>query len=242
MKKLLVDQLKDKYPEVYKEFITDNIHQWKEEEITGRNVLDIGANVGFVSILYTAFGAKQVISVESHPKTFEELKNNVAPYPNIVPVNVAAFNGLHKYVTILEEDNNSGIAKTIPAENIKGPGDVEAWDLNKFIRTYFDPNDTECILKVDTEGAEYDILLYASGLDIRKFKYIYLDSHQVNFLKHSAARKSGYIKTYLSFLGFEILSTEQVCCWNWNPDGSVKSCTNVEDNIAMKWRRIDPWK
>jgi FkbM family methyltransferase len=176
------------------------------------------------------------VAVEPHPATFEIMKGLVDGHP-IIPLNVAAYNGVSKRVHMTtEEGGNLGISKSIPADE-----GVEAFPLSHFLG-YFDHSDNDLVLKVDIEGSEYDFLLYASGTDIRRFQTIFLETHQAPHLTQHAARKCEYLKTYMSFLGYEIKNEEIVCMWQWDAAGKVVGCKEVEGNRSIKLKRIENWK
>lgn len=55
--------------------------------------MDAGANIGMTSIYYAnKFPKARIIAVEPEPSNFRELLNNVAPYPNITPIQAALWN------------------------------------------------------------------------------------------------------------------------------------------------------
>ena len=230
----IIEPYREKYPLIWKEYIEENVHQVVEEDVVGKAVLDIGANIGFVSMLHLALGARYTVAVEPHPSTFDIMKKLVAGHP-IIPLQVAAYNGLTKRVNMTtEEGGNLGISKSVPGDG------VQAWPLSRFLG-YFDPDDNNLALKIDVEGSEYDVLLYASGQDIRRFQTIFLETHQAPHLPPHAARKYEYLKNYMSFLGYEVKNEEMVCMWEWI-NGKVVGCKEVEGNRSMKLKRIENWK
>ena len=235
MNMAMIEPYREKYPLIWKEYIEDNVHQIMQEDVAGKAVLDIGANIGFVSMFFLAHGARFSVAVEPHPATFEIMKDMVASQP-VIPLNVAAYNGLSKRVHMTtEEGGNLGISKSVPADE-----GVESWPLSHFLG-YFDQDDNDLVLKIDVEGSEYDVLLYAAGADIRRFQTIFLETHQAPHLPPHDARKAQYLKTYMSFLGYEVKNEEIVCMWNWD-NGKLVSCNEVEGNRSMKLKRIENWK
>jgi len=225
-----LEKYKERYKLVYDEYVAQNIHSILPEYVEGRRVLDIGANVGFVSLYFLAIGAKNTIAFEPNPPTFKLLQETAAGH-DILPINAAVLNGLAKTVKMTsEENNNLGIAKSVPDST-----GVEAWSLHQAL-SLFPEDDNNLVLKVDTEGSEYDIMLYASARDIRRAKTVFLETHQVPHLTPMAARHSDYLRDYMIFLGYTMLN-EQMVCWIENGNYS-----QVPENKAMTFSRIDDWK
>lgn len=58
-----------------------------------RAIVDAGANIGLASIFYAnKYPEAQILAIEPEPSNFEMLKKNVAPYPNVVPIQAALWN------------------------------------------------------------------------------------------------------------------------------------------------------
>jgi FkbM family methyltransferase len=58
-----------------------------------RTKVDAGANIGMTTIYYAnKFFEARIIAVEPEPSNFRELLNNVAPYPQVTPVQAALWN------------------------------------------------------------------------------------------------------------------------------------------------------
>jgi FkbM family methyltransferase len=58
----------------------------------GMTILDVGAHVGYYARRFAEMTGQdgRVVAVEPHPRTFDILQRNVARYPNVTPVRVAA--------------------------------------------------------------------------------------------------------------------------------------------------------
>ena len=55
-----------------------------------QTILDAGANVGFASVYFAIkYPRAKIIAIEPESANFAQLKRNVAPYPNIIPVQAA---------------------------------------------------------------------------------------------------------------------------------------------------------
>lgn len=139
---------------------------------TGAKVMDIGANVGIYSAFCAANGA-DVTAYEPHPHAFAQLmamiKNTGLPIKAINKA-VFTFTGLCPFAYHVNPDPmctwyNGGV-------NFKDGVEVPCLSFRRAI------GDTswDCV-KMDIEGAEFDLLLNASLETLRKIKFMYLELH-----------------------------------------------------------------
>lgn len=128
-------------------------------ELSPRTILDIGGNIGVTPILLArTFPGAVIHCFEPVPENFELLRRNVAPYPNI-----------HAHCVALgREDSKREIFFSDDPDNFGGFSFFEAGSdrgkqipvVVRGVRAYFEeqrlpPPD---LIKIDTEGAEYEIL------------------------------------------------------------------------------------
>ena len=160
-------------------------------------VVDLGANVGTVSVLLALKYDIKVYSIEPHPVLYGYLLRNIAKYNlqnQIVPYNLAIGSKKEMYIGDNYRLGNTGIERC----SYNG-GDckhkVQGVTLNDFMDFI---EDFECIdvLKIDCEGCEYDILTDFTKWS--KFNYLDLEIHSVpsEFL-----HKVTNLKSYDSVLG-----------------------------------------
>jgi len=116
--------------------------------------LDIGANVGIVSI-YAVPYCKRIVAVEPAPATFEILKRNTKDYPMIECVNVALtpMNGQHEFFV---NDVNFTASSTVNTYGTRI--EVEGRNLLSILSDYALSHVDVC--KIDAEGAEGESLDY----------------------------------------------------------------------------------
>ena len=128
----------------------------------GDVVIDIGANVGSVS-LYIAkkYPNVKIYSYEAHPINYENLIRNIKHnnITNIVAHNLAVSHTDGNLVNITLSPNNTGsssIFKSTKTDSEFLNFDVETISLDTIIST----NDIKKVkfLKIDCEGSEFDIL------------------------------------------------------------------------------------
>jgi FkbM family methyltransferase len=123
-------------------------------------IVDAGANAGMSAVYFsTRYPHAKVIAIEPEPTTFDVLRKNAELFPQIVPVKAALWNregavqiedagGGHWAMRVTEADPSS--AKFIPTVTIP-------MLLKQHAIDYID------VLKIDIEGAEYEIFEDASS-------------------------------------------------------------------------------
>jgi len=123
-------------------------------------IVDAGANIGLASIYFAnKYPGAKIIALEPEQSNFELLKENVAPYPNIIPVQAALWHqnqelnvidpGLGKWGFMTE---TKGCLESIPGSTCHV---VAAMTIDKVMKDY---NLTRIdILKIDIEGAEREV-------------------------------------------------------------------------------------
>lgn len=149
-------------------------------EIEPKVVIDAGANIGLAAIYFAnKYQNAKIIAIEPEQSNFELLKQNVEPYPNIIPVHAALWDkneeinlvdpGLGNWGFMTENDN--------PSEKLSGNTchKVMAMTIDKIINDYnLDKID---ILKIDIEGAEKEVFSNASSW-IEKVDAIIVELHE----------------------------------------------------------------
>jgi FkbM family methyltransferase len=148
---------------LYKNFDNRSIEEFDHGDIwfarqikAGQTVLDVGANVGFYTLLY----AKQtgphgkVIAFEPGPKSFKLLSRNVAMngYENVTLVNKAVSNksGMTRFYICRTGESDNRLVDASQPGDIRDPIDVEMVTLDEVF-----PIDPVDVIKMDIQGAEY---------------------------------------------------------------------------------------
>lgn len=147
---------------------------------SGSKVLDIGANVGIFSAYCAANGA-EVTAYEPHPTAFHILKEltNVLP---IKPVNVAAWSSRGTALFrghIFQDEEYVQYNGALQSEQVH-------WNPNDFESAL----EAECVpfdeiigstlwdcVKVDIEGAEFDILRNITVRTASQIKFMFVELH-----------------------------------------------------------------
>lgn len=168
---------------------------------SARVIIDIGANIGTCSVFMSqTFPLARVYSFEPDKKTFELLKTNLwlNRCLNVLTVNrgVSHKKGSANFYSCQASGNSSlnPISSHYPITKTR----VQLTTLPDIIKKYRLPQID--ILKIDAEGAEFDILLNQPYLPFKKIKEIILEYHDLLTL-----HRHEEIVTKLHQLGYKII-------------------------------------
>ena len=153
---------------------------WLPEEINPSVILDIGANIGIAAVyLANRFPEARIFSFEPMPDNFALLEKNTAPYSNIKAFNMAlGRETCEMHIQTAANQTNFGGASlhnvdVDPETSIP----VQVCSPFDFLReNYLTGAD---LIKIDTEGAEYDILTAMDREVLFKVKWIIGELHGV---------------------------------------------------------------
>lgn len=129
-------------------------HLFRDDHVKQMVFLDIGANVGLVSI-YAVPYCKRIVAIEPCPYTFYELTNNTKNYQTIECLNLALTpdDGEHEFFV---NDINFTASSTVNTYGKRIM--VEGMRLTSILSHYKIPHVDVC--KIDAEGAEGESLNY----------------------------------------------------------------------------------
>jgi FkbM family methyltransferase len=161
-------------------------------------VVDIGAYIGAFSVLAaTSAQGVRVVSYEPSPQSFESLVRNVGlnGLDNVEPLLLAVAGSAEKRkLFITEGGEGSSLIGPVSSSCSQPAEDVDCTTLTEVIRHV-----GKCdLLKMNCEGAEYEILLNTPEESLGQVTRMVVDCHQV----------SGYdvndLKNHLEKAGFEV--------------------------------------
>lgn len=159
-------------------------------------VIDIGANVGFFSIFaYTKFNNPRIFSYEPIRRNFLELQKNTQKIPreNITIVNSAVSNSEGELS--LKFNENQLITTSASIFDNELGSDIEVVP-SMTLSAILNKNQINQIdfLKLDCEGAEYEII-YQSPLEVlRKIKNVAIETHKGQAENENTASLISYLQ------------------------------------------------
>src|SRR5688572_7956553 len=125
-------------------------------------VLDIGANIGYFTILLARF-AKHVYAFEPEPNNFKQLQENTKHLDNVDNIDIAISNRLD-YTTLYLCPTDNGMHRLYKSKWCEGGEQIKnipTTTIDRFIYINLD-NDKKKkdikFIKIDVEGYEYKVL------------------------------------------------------------------------------------
>jgi len=150
-------------------------------------VVDAGANVGFFTLYALENGAKRIYSIEPDPMPFFYLERNFEHNPGIIPINKAFYvpsdNPLSFDIAIydsvgstLTQNNNAEWGKDKNYHHTfdnKLTTEVEAISIQDILKT----EKSIDLLKLDIEGAEFDVIEQLESEYWSRIKRLFIEYH-----------------------------------------------------------------
>jgi FkbM family methyltransferase len=147
--------------------------EYSRLEVSGLNVVDVGANIGDSAIYFAAMGAKHVYALEPFPSSFEFARKNIQ------------INDLEEKITIINagvSDADGKIAidpafENTPMHQMRSSQSgirVPILSLGTLMANY---GINDAVLKMDCEGFEYPSILSSSPELLRRFRRVQIEYH-----------------------------------------------------------------
>jgi FkbM family methyltransferase len=136
-----------------------NFIQNRLEGLSNRTFVDVGANIGYFSLLVgQCMPRGNVVAIEAFPTIFNQLIENINinGYNNIKAVNCAATESSHPVSMYYGGVYNEGATTSIKGKFNSAPIVVEGRPLGDILSDL--EIRTTRLVKIDTEGAEYSVL------------------------------------------------------------------------------------
>jgi len=191
------------------------------KNLRNKVVIDAGAHVGLYSLIAATY-AKKVISIEPHPVNYRLLEINkiINNAGNLVPVNVAIVGTRTEanHIYLYESTHSATATIMTPAPRRYK---VRVKTLDDIVEEYTEQGDT-IWLKMDIEGAEFDVFKHASMSLLKRITFIVGEIH----LKH------GSIDSILKKLKSAGFCTEYL-----HPPLAARNarpCIRVQDMLKLK--------
>jgi FkbM family methyltransferase len=206
-------QTRPEAAEIFQEVITQNCYRVTPDHVRGHSVIDVGANLGTFSIMCAALGAPQVIACEPVSHTFEYLNSHVqrAGFGNVIHTVKAAITHDDSQVVSMGVGTDSGKSSLYDA------GGTREWVPTHSLQHVV----SQCVhdritLKLDCEGAEYDILLDSEPHVFDRIQHIMLETHGD---LHPVHKGIHLLHRRLQELGFKPVHQEPYGVWWYNSAG-----------------------
>jgi len=156
------------------EVYVENQYNYPEilSNLKGKDVVDIGANIGDSPIYFAVFGAKKVIGVEPLPNVANCAINNV----KLNNLEIKIINaGLSINKGFISVPCDYDIGKSSGFSLVKSNGDCKVPTIT--LKDVIEMVDNPYLLKLDCEGCEADILTKSNPNELKIFKYIVFETH-----------------------------------------------------------------
>ena len=150
----------------------------EEFDIVGRQVVDIGANIGDTAVYFALWGAKHVYAYDPWPGQCRLARVNIKQngFEGVCDISCAAVGGSSgqffkdgKSETLFGADPNMHLL----LDGTDG-SQIPVVTLDEIVRKF---DIRRGFIKSDCEGYEYDIFLKASDETLRRFDYILVEYH-----------------------------------------------------------------
>jgi FkbM family methyltransferase len=189
---------------VPKEILDDEYGLTAIEFLPGDVVVDVGANIGIVALyLASKHPDIRIIAIEPVPTTYRHLQENIDlnGVRNITALNCAVTNDGRNLRMIVHPGHSGG--STGYLRNIRQPGHYNLTVRSRTLDEIFDeyvPNRCR-LLKMDCEGAEYEILSGARCLP--RVDYLGLELHTNRYLVSQGFTPEGLLRDVSRTIPFE---------------------------------------
>jgi FkbM family methyltransferase len=166
-------------------------------------VLDIGANGGGFPLCLHDKGieVRKVVSVEMNPETWMRLSFNLACNLGVAATAInAAVAGREGSIQLPK--TRGGTGESIYGRVANGHAEMVTIPLVTFdsiVLSRFGPGETLDLVKIDIEGAEYEVFFSETCGSIRRFEFLIIEIHD-----HEKWTKEDLIQRIASF-GFELI-------------------------------------
>lgn len=168
---------------VISEAFTENTYDLHEDHFKHTGIfIDIGANIGAVSLLAWVLGAKRIEAYEPESENYKLLGKNVAQNGALSSVSLyrQAVWSSEKEIPLVPRQGGSTSEQSVIDMNQSGVIWVPAVTLAQVLAPFSEVD----VVKIDTEGAEYEILIDREVH--QKIRHLVLEYHTTTTEKFGA--------------------------------------------------------
>ena len=164
-------------------------------DVKGKEVIDIGANVGDSAIYFALKGAKHVYAFEPYPYSYGIAMQNIKwnKLQDKITLSNEGCSGKEEKIKINARYKNLG---GTDLKNFKNGTSINITTLSELIKKFRIVDNA--ILKIDCEGCEYGVLLEAQNSDLKKFKQIQIEYHYGYLNLKRKLEEAGFIVGHTS--------------------------------------------
>jgi FkbM family methyltransferase len=177
---------------VIQETMLQDDYRLQAMDLKGATVVDLGANIGVVSVSAAARGAAHVYAYEPAPANFELLQKNVAS--NGMEAVIRTFN-------MAVTDRDTTIEFYLDSANPSGNSMYERRGTRIRVQGTSLPRIFESngigvcdLLKMDIEGAEFSVLYTTPSELFPRITRLYLECHKSSEPRHNDADLSAFLR------------------------------------------------
>jgi FkbM family methyltransferase len=157
-------------------------------DVKGREVVDVGANIGDSSIYFAIKGARKVLAFEPLPSVYQVALENVKlnRLENVITLinaGVGSKDGVIKVPSTIDLDDSIEFHAKFHAIG-EGHMEVPVYSLKRIREMVKDPY----LLKMDCEGCEVDVILNSEDIDFEKIIFEH-HAHKTNVPYKRLTRK-----------------------------------------------------
>ena len=177
-----------------KEVFVEKEYDWLD--VAGRKVLDLGAFTGDSAISFALRGAAKVYTCEPNPNMISMINYNVSENgcKNKIKILHCFVGGKSSDKTEFYFDNQNMVNRSDKLKLHKLTSNIPTITLDKLVA---ECGITDGCLKMDIEGAEYEVIHATPLATIKRFRQIQIDFHKIDGKSYKT------IKERLDRAGFE---------------------------------------
>jgi len=176
-KEVSINTLSEADESVFEEIFTDREYNIIDDDIKAAQslIVDIGAHIGCFSIYVSTLNTNvKILAFEPSEANYKLLKENIYlnNAKNIQPKNLAV--GGKEEIRVLNINNDSHNHSFYNSENKISDKKIQTTTLQKILRNH----EKVDVVKLDCEGAEFEILRNLTEEDFAKIKIVYIEFHE----------------------------------------------------------------
>lgn len=208
-----LDFLKEQDANMHREVVESNQYHLNKQNMRDRIVIDIGANIGAFALYAATLGAKQVVAVEPISMSYNTFLKNISRtgLSTITTHKKLVSDKGNQFIKVSINDNAGANSMYNVSDNFEVVETMTFRDIMNQIVGH------DILLKLDCEGAEYDIILNADPMDMVRINEIMMEVHTDLHPKHKGRE---IIEKKLKEFGFNNVDTKQIYYWDYDQHGN----------------------